>query len=124
MTSPEYGFILREGVELETIARAIEAEESLSCYKMDVSCAPRHIEFEVEGGEQFSIYRLGDESREVTFAGFDDAEDCAYNEEEFDPKEEPYDEDNCPACCGPHRYGSTDGTTGFMVRKLLAQYAD
>lgn len=31
---------------------------------------------------------------------------------------------NCPACCGPHRYGSTSGATGFMVRKLLARYAD
>lgn len=124
MASPEYGFTLHEGVELETLAQAIEAEESLSCYKMDVSCAPRHIEFEVEGGEQFSIYRLDDESREVTFAGFDDDEDCTYNEEEYDPKEEPFDEDNCPACCGPHRYGSTSGATGFMIRKLLARYAD
>lgn len=124
MASPEFGFTLHEGVELETLAQAIEAEESLCCYEMDTTNAPRFIEFELDGGERFSIYRLDDESREVAFYGFDDDEDCTYNEEEYDAGEEPFDEDDCPACCGPHRYGSTDGTTGFMVRKLLAQYAD
>ena len=68
---------------------------------MDVSCAPRFIEFEL-----------------------DDEEDCTYNEEEYDPEEEPFDEDDCPACFGPHRYGDTTGSVGFAVRKLLAHYAD
>ena len=113
MASPEFGFTLHEGVELETLAQAIEAEESLCCYEM-----------ELDGGERFSIYRLDDESREVTFYGFDDDEDCTYNEEEYDAEEEPFDEDDCPACCGPHRYGDTTGSVGFAVRKLLAHYAD
>lgn len=124
MASPEYGFTLHEGVELETLAQAIEAEESLCCYEMDTANAPRFIEFKLDGGEQFSIYRLDDESREVTFYGFDDDEDCTYNEEEYDAEEEPFDEDDCPACCGPHRYGSTTGSVGFAVRKLLTRYAD
>lgn len=102
MASPEFGFTLHEGVELETLAQAIEAEESLCCYEMDTANAPRFIEFELDGGERFSIYRLDDESREVTFYGFDDDEDCTYNEEEYDAEEEPFDEDDCPACCGPH----------------------
>ena len=63
---------------LETLAQAIEAEESLCCYKMDVSCAPRFIEFEL-----------------------DDEEDCTYNEEEYDPEEEPFDEDDCPPAVDP-----------------------
>lgn len=124
MASPEFGFTLHEGVELETLAQAIEAEESLCCYEMDTANAPRFIEFELEGGERFSIYRLDDESREVTFYGFDDDEDCTYNEEEYDAEEEPFDEDDCPACCGAHRYGDTTGSVGFAVRKLLTRYAD
>lgn len=91
---------------------------------MDTANTPRFIEFELDGGERFSIYRLNDESREVTFYGFDDDEDCTYNEEEYDAEEEPFDEDDCPACCGPHRYGSTTGSVGFAVRKLLTRYAD
>lgn len=124
MASPEFGFTLHEGVELETLAQAIEAEESLCCYEMDTANAPRFIEFKLDGGERFSIYRLDDESREVTFYGFGDDEDCTYNEEEYDAEEEPFDEDDCPACCGPHRYGSTTGSVGFAVRKLLTRYAD
>lgn len=124
MASPEFGFTLHEGVELETLAQAIEAEESLCCYEMDTANAPRFIEFALDGGERFSIYRLDDESREVTFYGFDDDEDCTYNEEEYDAEEEPFDEDDCPACCGAHRYGSTTGSVGFAVRKLLTRYAD